>query len=248
MRIINTIVFTIFLLMSNNGWTVSSIDKDLDAQVVNHVLSNNSNEIVSSHLYHLLDSNSADKYLELKLLFEKSKPASFYDTIGAYTGRCYLKYSFQNDDINYHRYSPKNSGLVVMEMDSEEGPLFPEKQKEVIVMSSSHEADEDYFDNESKEELIKLALRAQKDSHNIISSSRIISLNPLVFQDTMDAYTKSGKINYITNFAVYQNFILIKMYGDEDVTIKWKQGNHQKKLTIKRDEAITYCYYFNKKN
>lgn len=253
MKILNGIIVVSLLSVSLNGGCVtpkatapqdqSFSDREWSAQ--------KDKSISKSEQVLFGDSNSPDKFLELKYLYEKSKPASFYDIAGVYSGRCYSKYTITNAvgyDIDFDRRNPIGAGLIVIERKSgvDHGPLFPEKVKEV---SMGVMREETYFDLMDKNEIIKLLLESDKKLEKTINAVvKIVSLSPLIREGNYDSDTASPKEQKdIWSFATYQNYVLLKTTTGTDGVLRWKQGNQDREVAVRVGEDVRYCYFFNKK-
>jgi hypothetical protein len=166
-------------------------------------------------------NNAENKFQTLVDLANQGRPAVFNETIGVYVGRCY-----DMKNINM----PRNSILLVEEMPSQDGPLFPTNK--VVIEGGHPNQDADYYDNQSKETLRNAVL-------GLASSYANVSEYPLSVQMIV-SNTESHTINYFKN----QDYIISLDISNQDIKIQVR-GNGE--LEVKKGDTWAACYYFLKK-
>ncbi len=246
-------IFISLIVLSLNGWGLSTIQTNLSSGAIE--LQNSIQDDFLSYsaerdglrnlsLFNAL-SSSTDKFLTLEATYDKGTPVSFQQINGVYAGLCYNKYAYSNKkEDDYYRYHPLSGALVVKEFEPEanNGPLFPAKEKKVLYGFNNETG---HFSQLTAEQIIE-ELYFWKIGDNF--KSEILSLSPLKVKTSTDLdYTSPKRFSEILGFVLYQNYIVMKVSVGEKTTVKWEQGDQRRETTIRRNEGIRYCYFFDRK-
>ena len=123
----------------------------------------NLEKIVGNQDYQILSNEfdapvgtAADKFQQIIDLAHQGQPVSFDDAEGVYTGRCYWVVA---------RDIPCNSVLVIIQVPTNDGPLFPTEK--VVVSIYYRDGAADYADSLTKEALISDAMSLKSHFSNV---------------------------------------------------------------------------------